>query len=332
MRAMVLKAQNRRMELEELDRPAPGDNQLLLKVSACGICRTDLHVVDGDLQEPRLPLIPGHQIVGVVEAVGAGVSGFEIGQRIGVPWLGGSCGHCWYCEHDKENLCDEATYTGYQINGGFAEYTVANADYCFPIPDSYSDLDAAPLLCAGLIGYRAYRLVADCQRIGLYGFGAAAHILIQVARHQDQDIYAFTREGDETGQDFARSLGAVWAGGSNRPPPEELDGAIIFAPAGELVPAALRAVRKGGRVVCAGIHMSEIPAFPYDILWGERAICSVANLTRRDGEEFLPLAAKIPVKTTVNTYPLARANEALDDLRAGRFSGAGVLVIGDGDR
>ena len=332
MRAMVLKAQNRRMELQELDTPRPGDNQLLLKVSACGICRTDLHVVDGDLEAPRLPLIPGHQIVGVVKETGSGVSGFGVGDRVGVPWLGGSCGHCWYCQHGRENLCDDAKYTGYQINGGFADYTVANADYCFPIPDGYSDLDAAPLLCAGLIGYRAYRLMEDRRRIGLYGFGAAAHILIQVARHQGQDVYAFTREGDKTGQDFARSLGAVWAGGSNQRPPEELDGAIIFAPAGELVPAALRAVRKGGRVVCAGIHMSDIPAFPYDILWGEREICSVANLTRRDGEEFLPLAAKIPVKTTVNTYPLERANEALDDLRAGRFSGAGVLVVDDANR
>lgn len=327
MRAMVLRAQGRPLESTHLAVPAVTGGKLLIKVSACGICRTDLHVVDGDLREPALPLIPGHQIVGRVEKIGEGVSGFEVGQRVGVPWLGGSCGHCWYCGNGRENLCDEATYTGYQINGGFAEYTVANADYCFPIPDGFSDLDAAPLLCAGLIGYRAYRLVEHCRRIGLYGFGAAAHLLIQVARYRDQEIYAFTREGDVTGQDFARSLGAVWAGGSDERPPEELDGAIIFAPAGELVPAALRAVRKGGRVVCAGIHMSDIPSFPYEILWGEREICSVANLTRRDGEEFLPLACRIPVKTTVNTYPLERANEALDDLRAGRFSGAGVLVV-----
>jgi propanol-preferring alcohol dehydrogenase len=261
-----------------------------------------------------------------VISAGERVTGFEPGQRVGVPWLGGSCGHCWYCNHDKENLCDEARYTGYQINGGFAEYTVADADYCFPLPKDYDDLQAAPLLCAGLIGYRAYRLVASAQRIGLYGFGAAAHILIQVARHNGQEIYAFTREGDIEAQDFARGLGAAWAGDSGQLSPQELDGAIIFAPAGELVPAALRAVRKGGRVVCAGIHMSEIPAFPYDILWGERELCSVANLTRRDGEEFLPLAAQIPVETTVHPYPLEQANEALEDLREGRFSGAAVLV------
>jgi len=299
---------------------------LLLKVKACGICRTDLHVVDGDLTEPALPLVPGHQIVGVVETTGAQVAGFKPGQRVGVPWLGGSCGQCWYCSHDRENLCDAALYTGYQVNGGFAEYTVANAAYCFPLPQSYDDLQAAPLLCAGLIGYRAYRLVESCQRIGLYGFGAAAHILIQVARYNGQEIYAFTREGDEEAQTFALELGATWAGGSLQPSPRELDGAIIFAPAGELVPQALRAVRKGGRVVCAGIHMSDIPSFPYDILWGEREICSVANLTRRDGEEFLPLAARIPVHTTVHAYPLEQANEALDDLRQGRFSGAAVLV------
>lgn len=327
MRAMVLEKQSQPLVLNEVAIPEAADNQLLIKVTACGICRTDLHVVDADLKEPRLPLIPGHQIVGVVTEKGKNVSGFEIGQRVGVPWLGGSCGHCWYCEHDKENLCDEARYTGYQINGGFAEYTVADAAYCFPIPDQYEDVLAAPLLCAGLIGYRSYRLVADCDTIGFYGFGAAAHILIQVARHFGQRVCAFTREGDVEAQDFARSLGADWAGDSSQQAPMELDGAIIFAPAGELVPQALKAVRKGGMVVCAGIHMSDIPSFPYGILWGERQVCSVANLTRRDGEEFLPLAAKIPVKTEVTTYPLERANEALDDLRAGRFSGAGVLLI-----
>jgi propanol-preferring alcohol dehydrogenase len=326
MRAMILHAQHSDLQAGDVPRPAAGDGQLLLKVKACGICRTDLHVVDGDLREPVLPLIPGHQIVGEVVELGAGAQGFAPGDRVGVPWLGGSCGHCRYCRQHRENLCDEARYTGYQINGGFAEYTVADAAYCFPIPAQYSDEQAAPLLCAGLIGYRAYRLVASCRSIGLYGFGAAAHILIQVARHRGQAVYAFTRPGDSEAQDFARGLGARWAGESGQPPPEPLDGAVIFAPAGELVPEALRAVCKGGRVVCAGIHMSDIPAFPYDILWGERELCSVANLTRRDGEEFLPLAAKIPVETTVHTYPLDQANEALDDLRHGRFSGAAVLV------
>lgn len=326
MRAMVLAKQGEPLVLQELPQPAPGEGELLLRVTACGICRTDLHVVDGDLTEPALPLVPGHQIVGRVEAVGAGVMGFAPGQRVGVPWLGGSCGHCWYCGHGKENLCDEARYTGYQINGGFAEYTVADARYCFGLPEDYDDEQAAPLLCAGLIGYRSYRLVGECETIGFYGFGAAAHILIQVARHRGQAVYAFTREGDTDAQKFALKLGAAWAGNSLEEAPVALDGAIIFAPAGELVPAALRAVRKGGRVVCAGIHMSDIPSFPYSILWGEREICSVANLTRRDGEEFLPLAARIPVETTVHRYPLEQANEALDDLRKGRFSGAAVLV------
>jgi propanol-preferring alcohol dehydrogenase len=312
--------------LQDLPIPEPGQGEILLQVLSCGICRTDLHVVDGDLTEPALPLVPGHQIVGRVTQLGAGVEGFKPGDRVGVPWLGGSCGHCWYCCHEKENLCDYARYTGYQINGGFAEYTVASADYCFPLPDGYDDSQAAPLLCAGLIGYRAYRLVDHCQNIGLYGFGAAAHILIQVANYRGQKIYALTREGDTEAQAFARQLGATWVGDSTQTPPVPLDGAIIFAPAGELVPQALRSVRKGGRVVCAGIHMSDIPSFPYEILWGEREICSVANLTRRDGEEFLPLAAKIPVATTVHRYPLEQANQALDDLRCGRFSGAAVLV------
>ena len=326
MRAMVLQQQRRPLQALELPKPQAGRGELLLRVTACGICRTDLHVVDGDLTEPLLPLIPGHQVIGEIEEVGPGVSNFEKGQRIGVPWLGGSCGHCWYCCHGKENLCDEARYTGYQINGGFAEYTVADAEYCFSIPSQFNDRQAAPLMCAGLIGYRAYRLVETCQTIGLYGFGAAAHILIQVARHRGQQIYAFTREGDTDAQAFALELGATWAGSSGQAPEQPLDGAIIFAPAGELVPQALRAVRKGGRVVCAGIHMSDIPSFPYDILWGEREICSVANLTRRDGEEFLPLAAQIPITTTVHCYPLEQANAALDDLREGRFSGAAVLT------
>ena len=326
MRAMVLEQQRSPLVLRDLAMPDPGEGEILLQVLSCGICRTDLHVVDGDLTEPTLPLVPGHQIVGRVTQLGTGVEGFKPGERVGVPWLGGSCGHCWYCLHDKENLCDSARYTGYQINGGFAEYTVASANYCFPLPAGYDDTQAAPLLCAGLIGYRAYRLVEHCQNIGLYGFGAAAHILIQVANYRGQQIHALTREGDTEAQAFARELGAVWAGDSRQTPPVQLDGAIIFAPAGELVPQALRAVRKGGRVVCAGIHMSDIPSFPYDILWGEREICSVANLTRRDGEEFLPLAAEIPVETTVHCYPLEQANQALDDLRYGRFSGAAVLV------
>ncbi len=323
---MLLTAPGQPLQLQDLPKPRAAAGQLLLKVTACGICRTDLHVVDGELTHPTLPLVPGHQIVGRVEALGPGVTGFAQGQRVGVPWLGGSCGSCWYCRHEKENLCDAARYTGYQINGGFAEYTVADAAYCFELPERYDDLQAAPLLCAGLIGYRAYRLVEAAATIGLYGFGAAAHILAQVARHRGQRLYAFTRPGDATAQAFARELGAVWAGDSHQAAPEPLDGAIIFAPEGELVPLALAAVRKGGRVVCAGIHMSEIPAFSYDLLWGEREICSVANLTRRDGLEFLPLAAAIPVTTTVHRYPLERANEALDDLRHGRFNGAAVLV------
>jgi propanol-preferring alcohol dehydrogenase len=323
---MVLREQGQPLRLEEIPRPTPGPDEVLLQVLACGICRTDLHVVDGDLTEPVLPLVPGHQIVARVETVGAEVTTFAPGERVGVPWLGGSCGHCRYCDHGRENLCDEARYTGYQIDGGFAEYTVARAAYCFPVPAGYDDVQAAPLLCAGLIGYRAYRLVEHCENIGLFGFGAAAHILIQVARHRGQEVYAFTRAGDNEAQHFARQLGAAWAGSSEDVAPVELDGAIIFAPAGELVPLALRGVRKGGRVVCAGIHMSDIPAFPYEILWGERELCSIANLTRRDGEEFLPLAAEIPVATTVHPYSLEQANAALDDLRAGRFSGAAVVV------
>ncbi|MCP5186263.1 MAG: zinc-dependent alcohol dehydrogenase family protein [Pseudomonadales bacterium] len=326
MRAMVLIAPGEPLRLQQLPVPQPAAGQVLLKVSACGICRTDLHVVDGELTEPNLPLVPGHQIVGTIEGLGAGVTGLRPGQRVGVPWLGGSCGNCWFCNHRRENLCDHARYTGYQIQGGFAEYTVANADYCFELPSRYADQQAAPLLCAGLIGYRAYRLVEDAASIGLYGFGAAAHILIQLAVYRGQSIYAFTREGDTQAQQFARDLGAAWAGDSLQAPPRALDGAIIFAPEGQLVPQALKAVRKGGRVVCAGIHMSDIPSFPYELLWGEREVCSVANLTRRDGIEFLPLAAEVPVQTTVHPYPLEQANEALDDLRHGRFNGAAVLL------
>ena len=326
MRAMVFHGSGQPLQLTDLAKPAPGPNQVLLRVTACGICRTDLHVIDGDLPDPALPLIPGHQIVGEIEALGDAVSELSRGQRIGVPWLGGSCGHCWYCEHDRENLCDHARYTGYQLNGGFAEYCVADARYCFPIPQHYNDLQAAPLLCAGLIGYRSYRLVEDCECIGLYGFGAAAHLLIQIARYRGQRVMAFTRPGDRQAQQFALELGADWAGNSGQEPPGRLDGAIIFAPAGELVPEALRRVRKGGRVVCAGIHMTPIPSFSYDILWGERELVSVANLTRRDGEEFLPLAAEIPIETTVHPYSLEQANEALEDLRQGRFTGAAVIV------
>lgn len=326
MRAMIFHGTGQPLQLEDVPCPQPAVGQLLVRVGACGICRTDLHVIDGDLKAPALPLIPGHQIVGEITGIGEGVAGFGLGQRVGIPWLGGSCGHCWFCEHQRENLCDKARYTGYQINGGFAEYTVADARYCFPIPEHYSDELAAPLLCAGLIGYRSYRLVKDCGSIALYGFGAAAHILIQVARYRGQRIVAFTRPGDTDAQNFALELGADWAGNSGDEPPGHIDGAIIFAPAGELVPEALRRVRKGGRVVCAGIHMSDIPQFPYEVLWGERELMSVANLTRRDGEEFLPLAAEIPIETTVHRYALQQANAALEDLRHGRFTGAAVLV------
>ena len=326
MRAMVLEQIGQPLAARDKPVPEPGPGQLQVAVSACGVCRTDLHVVDGDLTEPRLPVIPGHQIVGRITRLGPGVSGLFEGDRVGIPWLGGSCGQCGYCLGGAENLCGEARYTGYQINGGFAEYAVADAAFCFPIPEQYPDVQAAPLLCAGLIGYRAYRFAGEARRLGLYGFGAAAHILIQLACHRGQDVYAFTRPGDEMAQAFARQLGAVWAGPSDQTPPATLDAAIIFAPVGELVPAALAAVGRGGRVVCAGIHMSDIPSFPYSLLWGERSVCSVANLTRRDGEEFLPLAAEIPVSTEVHPYPLDEANRALDDLRAGRFTGAAVIV------
>jgi len=326
MRAMVLHAPGEPLRAENRPVPRPGPEGVLLRVLACGICRTDLHVVDGELSEPRLPLVPGHQIVGEVVACGASVGGFAAGERIGVPWLGGSCGDCDFCRAGEENLCDRAVYTGYQVDGGFAQYCVADARYCFPIPPGFDSVQAAPLLCAGLIGYRSYRPARAARRIGFYGFGAAAHILVQVARHHGQEVYAFTRPGDREAQDFARRLGAVWAGDSSAAAPVALDAAIIFAPDGELVPRALRAVRKGGRVICAGIHMSDIPSFPYADLWGERHIESVANLTRRDGEEFLPLAAALPVHTEVHRYALADVNRALDDLRAGRFTGAAVVI------
>ena len=309
----------------DIVKPTPATGQLQLRVRACGVCRTDLHVFDGDLAEPKLPLIPGHQIVGTVE-MSAASSHFKIGDRVGVPWLGWSCGKCKYCRSGRENLCDLARYTGYHIDGGFAEYCIADERFCFPLPDAYSDIQAAPLLCAGLIGYRAYRMTGDATRIGFYGFGAAAHILIQLAKSRGREIYAFTRDGDRAGQEFAMKLGAVWAGSSADSPPVTLDAAIIFAPIGPLVPAALMAVDKGGVVVCAGIHMSDIPSFPYSILWNERSIKSVANLTRQDGHEFMELASNIHIQTEVVAYPLERANEALEDLRFGRFQGVAVII------
>ncbi len=301
MQAMVLTAQGEPLRLREIPDPQPGPGQLLLDVHVCGVCRTDLHVVDGDLTEPKLPLVPGHQIVGSVAALGEGVTGFSAGDRVGVPWLGGSCGACRFCRSGRENLCDKAVYTGYQIDGGFAQRCVADVRFCFPIPEGYPDRQAAPLMCAGLIGYRSYRMAGQAQRLGFYGFGAAAHILIQVARHEGREVFAFTRPGDDRAQEFARALGAVWAGPSDRPAPEPLDAAIIFAPVGELVPAALRAVDRGGTVVCAGIHMSDIPSFPYAILWEERRLVSVANLTRSDGEQFHALAPQVPVHSHVHT-------------------------------
>jgi alcohol dehydrogenase, propanol-preferring len=329
MRAMVLDASGEPLGLRRIARPEPAAGQVLVKVAACGVCRTDLHVVDGELTEPKLPLVPGHEVVGGVVAAGEGFEGLGTGERVGIPWLGWTCGRCWFCRSGLENLCENARFTGYQIDGGYAEYTLADARYCFPIPDAYGDADAAPLLCAGLIGYRALRKAGDPGRLGLYGFGAAAHIVIQVARHEGRQVFAFTRPGDDAAQDFALSLGAVWAGASDEMPPDALDAAILFAPVGALVPAALKAVRPGGRVVAAGIHMSDIPAFPYHLMWGEREIVSVANLTRQDGLDFLALAPQVPVRTTVQPYPLADANRALDDLRAGRIEGAAVLMTGD---
>jgi propanol-preferring alcohol dehydrogenase len=327
MKAMLLERPNEPLRLAEVAAPQPAAGQVLLRVRACGVCRTDLHVVDGELPQPKLPLVPGHEIVGSIEAVGEGVTDRLIGARIGVPWLGSTCGHCRYCLAGQENLCDNARFTGYQIDGGYAQYTLADHRYCFPIPDRFDDAHAAPLLCAGLIGYRSLLMAGDAHTIGFYGFGAAAHILAQVAVWQRREIYAFTRPGDTAGQQFARKLGAVWAGGSDEKPPVELDAAILFAPAGALVPAALRVVRKAGVVVCAGIHMSDIPSFPYSILWGERVIRSVANLTRRDGLEFFDIARQAPIHTTVEPYSLARANDALNDLRSGKVQGAAVLVM-----
>jgi alcohol dehydrogenase, propanol-preferring len=325
MRAMVLEQARHPLILRECQVPEPGPGQVQLKVRACAVCRTDLHVVDGELPGPKLPLILGHEIVGQVTRVGEGVTGFSIGQRAGVPWLGWTDGECSYCRAGSENLCDRARFTGYTLDGGYAEFTVADERFCVPIPEMYSDVEAAPLLCAGLIGYRSLVRAGDGKRLGIYGFGAAAHLIAQVALYQGRSVYAFTRPGDVEAQRFAQKLGAVWAGGSDQRPAEELDAAIIFAPVGALVPAALAAVRKGGRVVCGGIHMSDIPSFPYELLWGERTICSVANLTRRDAAEFMEIAPKVPVHTTTETFRLEQGNEALNLLRNGKLQGAAVL-------
>jgi alcohol dehydrogenase, propanol-preferring len=327
MRGLVLERQGEPLRPAELPDPRPGAGQVLLSVAACGVCRTDVHIVDGDLSKSKLPLVPGHQIVGRVVEAGEGADRFPPGERVGVPWLGWTCGECRYCTSGRENLCDRARFTGYDVDGGFAELAVAEQRFCFRLPEGYSDEQAAPLLCAGLIGYRSLRLLGDAERVGFYGFGAAAHILCQVAVHQGRRVFAFTREGDAETRAFARELGAEWAGSSDNPPPEELDGAIVFAPVGSLMVAALRASAKGARIVSAGIHMSDIPAFPYELLWGERTLGSVANLTRRDGEELLELAPRVPVRTEVEVHPLAEANAALDSIRSGRLRGAAVLRI-----
>jgi alcohol dehydrogenase, propanol-preferring len=326
MRAMVMTAVSKPFEEQELPIPRPGPTQVLLRVKRCGVCRTDLHLVDGELTDPKIPVIPGHEIVGVVEELGDGVRGLILGDRVGVPWLGSSCGTCRWCRSERENLCGSARFTGHTIDGGYAEYTVADARFCFRLPDGFDDDHAAPLLCAGLIGFRSLTMAGDGDRLGIYGFGAAAHIVAQIARHQRRRVYAFVRPGDEPAAEFARSLGATWAGGSDETPPDRLDAAIIFAPVGALVPRALSALDKAGIVVCGGIHMSDIPSFPYEILWGERQIRSVANLTRRDAELFLELAPRAGVKTSVELFPLSRANEALEALREGRLVGAAVLT------
>jgi alcohol dehydrogenase, propanol-preferring len=327
VRAMILDVPGEPLRVAEVAMPEPGEGQVLLRVHCCAVCRTDLHVVDGELPDPRLPLILGHQIVGTVERIGEHADSFAVGERLGVPWLGWTDGECRYCLSGRENLCENARFTGYQIDGGYAEYAIADGRFCFPIPEGFPDLQAAPLLCAGLIGYRSLRFAGDAERLGLYGFGASAHIVAQVAAHEGRRIFAFTSPKDEEAQEFARGLGAEWAGSSEESPPEELDAAIIFAPVGALVPAALRAVARGGTVVCAGIHMSDIPSFPYEILWGERSVRSVANLTRQDGLDFLALAPEVPVRTEVVPFPLEEANEALEALRGGRVRGAAVLVV-----
>jgi propanol-preferring alcohol dehydrogenase len=324
---MILEVLGEPLRIAEVATPQPGDGQVLLRVHCCAVCRTDLHVVDGELPDPGLPLIPGHQIVGTVEKIGERADSFTVGERVGVPWLGWTDGECRYCLSGRENLCVNARFTGYQLDGGYAEYAVADARFCFPIPEGFPDLQAAPLLCAGLIGHRSLRFAGDAERLGLYGFGASAHIVAQVAVHEGRRVFAFTSPHDDEAQGFARELGAEWAGSSEEVPPEELDAAIIFAPVGALVPAALRAVARGGRVVCAGIHMSDIPSFPYEILWGERSVISVANLTRQDGLDFLAIAPEVPVRTEIVPFPLEEANEALDALRGGRVRGAAVLVV-----
>ena len=324
---MILDVPGEPLRAAEVPVPEPGEGQLLLRVLCCAVCRTDLHVVDGELPDPKLPLIPGHQIVGTVERIGEHTDGFKVGERVGVPWLGWTDGECRYCLSGRENLCENARFTGYQIDGGYAEYALADGRFCFSIPESYPDLQAAPLLCAGLIGHRSLRFAGDAERLGLYGFGASAHIVAQVAAHEDRRVFAFTRPGDEEAKEFARELGAEWAGSSEEAPPEELDAAIIFAPVGALVPAALRVVARGGTVVCAGIHMSDIPSFSYDLLWEERSVRSVANLTRQDGLDFLALAPEVPVRTEVMPFPLEAANEALEALRGGGVRGAAVLVV-----
>jgi len=327
MKAMLLEKQGNQLILRDVKVPEPGPREILIEVKACGVCRTDLHIVDGELTSPKLPLIPGHEIAGTVLETGRDTEKFKAGERVGIPWLGRTCGECWYCLEGRENLCDRPAFTGYTIDGGYAEYACADERFCFHLPEAYSYAEAAPLLCAGLIGYRAFSSVGDARRLGLYGFGAAAHILTQIALHQGKKVYAFTRPGDVDVQQFALSLGAAWAGDSTGNPPEELDAAIIFAPVGSLVPRALGSTRKGGTVVCAGIHMSSIPGFSYELLWGERILRSIANLTRTDGEQFLKLAPLVPVRTETRLYPLEKANEALDDLRHGRLKGAAVLAI-----
>ena len=326
MRAMILEAPRQPLQAADIPAPKPDATQVLVKVAACAVCRTDLHVVDGELPNPKLPLVPGHEIVGIIVEKGKDVQRFKIGDRVGIPWLGWTCGECEFCRSERENLCDRAHFTGYTLDGGYAEFAVADERFCFPIPENYSDAEAAPLLCAGLIGYRCLVKAGAASHLGIYGFGAAAHIVAQIARFQGREIFAFTRRGDWGAQAFAKSLGAVWVGDSETAPPQKLDAAIIFAPLGSLVPLALKAVVKGGTVVCGGIHMSDIPSFPYDLLWQERTLCSVANLTRRDGEEFFALAPRVPVRTTVQTFPLAEANEALARLRTGKLQGAAVLV------
>ncbi len=327
---MVLEKPRQRLMPLDVAKPKPDAGQLLVRLSACAVCRTDLHIVDGELPDPKLPLIPGHQIVGRVEQVGTGVEKFSIGNRVGIPWLGWTDGKCVYCRSNRENLCDRARFTGYTIDGGYGEFVVADARFCFHLPEQYDDVDIAPLLCAGMLGYRSYRKTGDARRLGIYGFGNAAHLIAQIAIYQGREIFAFTRPGDKAGQESARKLGTTWAGGSDEMPPEKLDAAIVFAPVGELVPLALRALAKGGIVVCGGIHMSDIPSFPYADLWGERTICSVANLTRRDGEEFLEIAPRVPVRTETEIFPLEEANTALDRFRAGKLKGTAVLMMSSG--